>query len=392
MNPPLAHNTAWRDSAQVSAFWHQAAQIDAAAFEFHAAKGWWQTLERLDITLLVGREYEHFILALQAPNGRPRASYFSVPHPSGIAVDRKSSTVSIASTRNPNQIFHFQPLTGFLPRKDIKPPSKIEPVLLPATSSYYPGSLYIHDLAWIGNTLHANATGLNAVVRLSVQGNQFEPVWWPHAAEQQGKHVIERNHIQLNSIAAGKSLADSYFSASSTRIGRLRPSHLRYRVDGQGVIFSGKTREPICTGLTRPHSARLRTGGKQIWVGNSGYGEVGFVRDGKLETVHRLPGWTRGLCLVDDVAFVGTSRILMKYARYAPGLDPAACICGVHAVSCATGEYLGGIEWPNGDQIFAIDWIANSVSAGFPFSAPVRRPLKETAVFYNYRHSPNLKP
>ena len=71
--------------------------------------------------------------------------------------------------------------------------------------------------------------------------------------------------------------------------------------------------------MTRPHSARFRE--QEIWVDNSGYGEVGLVQDGRLQVVRKLPGWTRGLCIIDDVAFVGTSRIIPKYARYAPGLD-----------------------------------------------------------------------
>ena len=45
-------------------------------------------------------------------------------------------------------------------------------------------------------------------------------------------------------------------------------------------------------------------------MANSGYGELGFVSDGRLEVVARLSGWTRGLCIVGDVAFVGTSRVI----------------------------------------------------------------------------------
>jgi len=252
---------------------------------------------------------------------------------------------------------------------------------MPATSAYYPGSLYIHDLAMVGGRLHANAVGHNAVVRLS-DGNRFERVWWPKCIELEGTPVFGRNHIQLNSIAAGTTLKYSFFSASSGKIGRLRPGHLNYPVDGQGVIFSGITREPICTGLTRPHSARLRK--DRIWVDNSGYGEVGFVQDGRLQVVRKLPGWTRGLCIMDDIAFVGTSRIIPKYARYAPGLDAAASVCAIHAISCKTGGLLGSLEWPYGNQIFSIDWIHSSETTGFPFEVPFRKQKRETVLFYSY--------
>ena len=252
---------------------------------------------------------------------------------------------------------------------------------MPSTSAYYPGSLYIHDLALVGGRLYANAVGHNAVALLA-EDNRFERVWWPKCIEVKGSPVFTRNHIQLNSIAAGKTLASSFFSASSDSIDRLRPGHLNYPVDGRGVIFSGTTREPICTGLTRPHSARFRN--KTLWIDNSGYGEIGFVQNGRLQVVRKLPGWTRGLSIVGDVAFVGTSRIIPKFARYAPGLDPASSVCAIHAVSCKTGNLLGSLEWPYGNQIFALDWIPSSVTTGFLFEAPFRRQKRATMLFYGY--------
>jgi uncharacterized protein (TIGR03032 family) len=380
------HTADWRDTAQVSSQWREAANLDSRLLQTRVTKGWWSTLEQLGITLFVTREYEHLVLAFSVVNGRPKTTFFPMPHPSGLTVDRHTRKVYVASTRNPNQVYTFRPLSSLLERSDVKPAADpSSPALMPATSAYYPGSLYIHDLAMIGNQLHANAVGHNAVVRLQ-DGNCFERVWWPKCIEVDGTPVFGRNHIQLNSIAAGSTLAASFFSASSDRIGRLRPGHLNYPVDRQGVIFSGATREPVCTGLTRPHSARLRPtdANPEIWVDNSGYGEIGFVQDGRLEVVRKLPGWTRGLCMLEDVAFVGTSRIIPKFSRYAPGLDASTSVCGVHAISCKTGGLLGSVEWPYGNQIFSIDWITSSVSTGFIFQVPYRKHKRETVLFYSY--------
>jgi uncharacterized protein (TIGR03032 family) len=139
-------------------------------------------------------------------------------------------------------------------------------------------------------------------------------------------------------------------------------------VDRRGVVFSGATRDVIAANLTRPHSARLFGG--QIWVDNSGYGELGYISDGRFEPVHRLSGWTRGLCFSGSIAFVGTSRVIPKYRHYAPGLRPEASTCGVHAIDMSTGRLLGSILWPRGNQIFAIEAIDRQISRGFPFSRP----------------------
>jgi len=187
----------------------------------------------------------------------------------------------------------------------------------------------------------------------------------------------------LNSIAAGPDLDGSYFSASAAAPGGRRPGHRNFAVDGRGVIFSGATREPIAAGLTRPHSTRLRRG--VLWVDNSGYGEVGTVKDGRFEAVARLPGWTRGLAIKGNVAFVGTSRVIPRFRRYAPGLDVDRAVCGVHALDVTSGEILGSLVWPAGNQIFAIDWAPRRMTAGFPFTLATRRrtgPLER--LFYSY--------
>jgi hypothetical protein len=153
-------------------------------------------------------------------------------------------------------------------------------------------------------------------------------------------------------------------------------------VDGRVVILSGYSREPICRGLTRPHSARLHK--KRVWVANSGYGEVGYADQGRLTVARRLSGWTRGLCLTSDVIFVGTSRVIPRFAHYAPGVESTRSRCGVHAICRRTGAILGSIEWPAGNQIFAIDGMPADVTGGFPFGPRSRNRRRETTFFYSY--------
>jgi uncharacterized protein (TIGR03032 family) len=373
------HSAEWRDTAQVASQWKEAAAVTSDVLESRASRGWWETLESLGITLFVTREYEHLVMAMSARERR--VSYFPLPHPSGLTADRKRGKLYVASSRNPNQVFAFQPATGCLQRGDVRTAPDLHAPLVPVSSAFYPGCLYLHDLALVGGELYGNAAGHNAIVRLKSDGT-YQRAWWPKCIETTDGPAFDRNYIQLNSIAAGATLKDSYFSASSAEMGRRRPGHLNYRVDGRGVIMSGRTRQPICEGLTRPHSARLHN--KKVWVANSGYGEIGHAERGRLEVANRLPGWTRGLCLAGDVIFAGTSRIIPRFARYAPGVDAARSLCGVHAINRVTGKVLGSIEWPAGNQIFAIDWMPAAATAGFPFSLRARNPKRETAFFYGY--------
>jgi uncharacterized protein (TIGR03032 family) len=376
------HHAEWRDPAQIVSQWDEARRTDPALLDYTTRGAWWEVLAESGITLIVTREYEHLVMALNAANGRPAISFVRLPHPSGLAIDRRRRVVYLASTRNPNQVIDFRPATGLIPRLDMAA-RPVLGALMPVRSRYYPGSLYMHDLALVGGVLHANAVGQNAVVRLE-EGGRYRRVWWPRCIESEAGPVFGRNHLQLNSIAAGADLRHSFFSASAARLSARRPGHRNFPVDGRGVIFSGATREPMASGLTRPHSARLHRG--RLWVANSGYGELGWIEAGRFAPGARLPGWTRGLCLHGPIAFVGTSRVIPRFRHYAPGLDEAASLCGVHAVEIKSGRVLGSLVWPRGNQIFALDWAPAKVISGFPFSANRRNTRRQIqSLFYAYQ-------
>ncbi|HMV49380.1 MAG TPA: DUF4915 domain-containing protein [Blastocatellia bacterium] len=377
------HHAEWRDQAQVVSQWREAAETDPRLLKHKVRGQWWETLAECGITLLVTREYEHLAMAMRCGQNGPEVSYLRLPHPSGLVADKASGRVYIASTRNPNQVYEMLPVRELMPRLDVK----LEPLancpLMPLRTRFYPGSLYMHDLALINGVLHANAVGQNAIVRLREDGC-YERVWWPRCIETESGPVFGQNHIQLNSIAAGGKLKESYFSASAEKVSARRPGHRNFPVDKRGVIFSGATREPIAGGLTRPHSARLHE--NRVWVDNSGYGEVGVAEQGRFEPVARLSGWTRGLCFHRRIAFVGTSRVIPRFRQYAPGLDVDSSVCGVHALELETGRVLGSLLWPAGNQIFALDWLPAQATSGFPFPVAGKRGTeREKMLFYAFQ-------
>ncbi len=360
------HHAAWRDTAQIASQWQDASETDPQLLKYKVKGDWWQVLAEHGITLVVSREYEHLLMAMTADGDRGQITYMPMPHPSGIAVDRSSGTVYVASTRNPNQIYDLSAVSNVTDRLDVEAEQPSDKPLIPVRSRFLPGCLYMHDLALIGGELYANAVGHNAIVRLSSDGS-WQRVWWPKCIETKDGPQFGQNFIQLNSIASGNSIEQCYFSASSDRISNRRPGHKNYPVDGRGVIFSAATREVVARGLTRPHSARLHD--NRIWVDNSGYGEFGFIEDGGFTPITKLTGWTRGLCFHEGVAFVGTSRVIPRFSQYAPGLDVNASICGIHAVDIKSGKLQGSILWPSGNQIFAIDWLTRATTGGLPFPA-----------------------
>jgi uncharacterized protein (TIGR03032 family) len=369
-------DVAWRDPAQVVAQCRDIGPVSPESLRCEVRGEWWELLERLEACVVVSREYEHLMLALTVTADGPRRSFMTLPHPSGMVFDGDSDRLYVVSTRNPNQLFVLAPARG----------GELDPrgsrgALAPLSVSFLPGRLYLHGLALIDGGLHGSAAGINAIVRLGEAGSH-ETVWWPRSIEFDGCADFTRNYLQLNSIAAGDDLSSSFFSASAATPSRRRPGHRNFPVDRRGVIFSGLTREPVVWGLTRPHSARLHHG--EVWVHDSGYGRVGTARDGRLETFAELPGWTRGLAFAEDVVFVGTSRVIPRFAHYAPGLDVRRSVCAIHALDAATAEVLGSISWPAGNQIFDICILPRTSTLGFPTVAGRRGTRALRSFFLSY--------
>ncbi len=379
-------NNQWRNPLEVVSCWPSCGEVRKEMLQSKVSGKWWSVLNELGMRLIVSREYEHLLMALGSNNKKPEVSYSQIPHPSGIAVDHKRKLVYVASTRNPNQVFTFSPAKGIIARGDIKKSiaNKLlkSDTLLPIKTMFYPGSLYIHDIEIIQDRLYANAVGHNAIVELLPLGG-YRYSWWPKCIEKKGNPDFSVNYLQLNSIAGGKSIRDSFFCASADKMGARRPGQVNFPVDQRGVVFSGKTREPICYGLTRPHSTRLCN--QRLWVDNSGYGELGFIENKRFNSVVKLPGWTRGLFIKRDIAFVGVSKVIPRFYKYAPGLNVKKSVCGVFAVDLKKGKVLGSIQWPSGNQIFSVAGIPSDWTKGFS-SKDRQRDNKEMNknLFYSY--------
>jgi len=385
----------WRYPQQVLEHSLDKPKIDKRLLSWKEKGSFWDLISEKKIQLIVSREYEHLLLTLGSSKGQPQFSFMSIPHPSGIAVDHKEKKIYVASTRNPNQIYTFRPNRGFIKRGDVKQfgfmNQETSNALVPVRVDVYPGSLYIHDLISISGKLYANAVGHNAVVELKSNG-EYAYVWWPLCVDEKGKPKCDKNYLQLNSIAVNTSIKDSYFTASTANPIYHRPGQRNFPVNQRGVIFEGLTRKPLVYGLTRPHSAKLY--GRKLWVCNSGYGQFGFINGGKFESIVALPGWTRGLCLYKQTAFIGVSKVIPRFRNYAPGLIAKKSLCGIYALDLKSGKIIGSISWPRGNQIYGIEQIPNTFSVGFPFdSATMNRENFSKRFFYTYtlKHKNNIR-
>ena len=124
-----------------------------------------------------------------------------------------------------------------------------------------------------------------------------------------------------------------------------------------GVLIDVPTDAVIASGLSMPHSPRWHQG--KLWVCESGTGTLGTVdpSSGHYEPIVELPGFTRGLDFVGDLAFVGLSQI--RETAVFSGLPITERLtertCGVWVVEITSGRILAFLKFEDAlQEIFAV--------------------------------------
>jgi len=192
--------------------------------------------------------------------------------------------------------------------------------------------------------------------------HSFEVVWQPSFISA----LVDEDRCHLNGMAMenGKPRYVTAVSRSNTIDGwRDR------RADG-GIVIDVESNEIVCQGMSMPHSPRMHNG--QLWVLNSGTGELGTVEfnksgKGKFKPKVFCPGFLRGLAFHGNHAFVGLSK--PRYKRF-EGLAleqrlkdaDSEAWCGVQIIDLTTGAC---VDWFRIDgeigELFDVEIIAGAV-------------------------------
>ena len=211
--------------------------------------------------------------------------------------------------------------------------------------AYTTGDLDAHDLAVTsaGQVVFVN-TLFSCLATLSDRAS-FVPLWRPPFISR----LAAEDRCHLNGLALAEG-APAYV----TLVGRsdVADGWREHRRTG-GCVFDVRTSEPVCDGLSMPHSPRVHAG--RLWLLEAGSGHLGFVdARGSFERVAFLPGYARGLCIVGDHAVVGLSK-LRRSRTFADlelgeqlskrGAEPR---CGLMIIDLRTGD---AVHWLRLDGI-----------------------------------------
>lgn len=310
-------------------------------------------LEECATTLIFSREHEHAVGVMTSEAGALNVSYLSLPHPSGIAV--LADRVLVLSTRTPHLLVEMEFLS--------EPGGGGAPTyLIPRFLRVLPGAYYGHEMLAREGRVVFNATGLNEIYSLPLDlrgapSLEYRPAFI---------HGRRDNCMQLNSLAYDRE-GVGYSTCFSAVDSDYRPWKDEYGPLGRGALIRHIDSVSIVNGLTCPHS--VRSVRDELLFCNSGFGELNRVPStgGPSAVISTLPGFTRGLALSGDYAFVGLSRVQADRRHYAPGISPEDSLCGIAAVDLRSGETLSTLWWPHGRQIFDIQLTPSHKHANLQF-------------------------
>ncbi len=214
----------------------------------------------------------------------------------------------------------------------------------------FTGDIDIHEMAYDGaGELWFVNTRFGCLCTLDDTSN-FRVRWMPHFISE----LVPEDRCHLNGIAMVDGSPAYVTALGATDV---KGGWRENKVDG-GLMMHVDSNEIIVTGLSMPHSPRWYR--DQLWVLESGEGTLSIVdpERGTTEVVAHLPGFTRGLAFVGNLAFVGLSQVresaifsgLPIIDRYEERKS------GVWVVNIDSGEVVSRLEFTAGIQeIFAVE-------------------------------------
>lgn len=332
----------------------KAEQTAATSAQYSVSGGLFNRLNQLNISIAL-TSYQSSLLYLIGRNkeGGINIHQTGLLKPMGLSLDKKGGLTLTSGY----QIMRFENVleanqqvnntfdTCYVPRR-----------------VHVTGNLDAHDVGINSNDqpIFIN-TRFNCIATVS-ERHSFVELWRPPFVSA----LVDEDRCHLNGMAMqdGEPRYVTAVSKSDTIDG------WRDRRSDGGVVIDVKTNQIVCEGLSMPHSPRLHKG--QLWLLNSGTGELGVVKMGKdgkgqFEAKVFCPGFTRGLAFYENYAFVGLSK--PRYKRF-EGLALADKLkqadsepwCGVQIIDLTTNSC---VDWfridGNVSELYDLEIIPNSV-------------------------------
>jgi uncharacterized protein (TIGR03032 family) len=239
----------------------------------------------------------------------------------------------------------------------LEPAGRHDACYLPR-AGHVTGGIDIHEMAWAGDELWFVNTRFSCLCTLNGI-HSFVPRWRPPFVTALAPD--DRCHLNGLGLAPDPDgqLAPRYVTALAATD---TPQGWREHKKDGGVLVDVPSGNILVRGLSMPHSPRLVQG--RLWMLESGKGGLGYVdlAAGQYHNIAELPGFTRGLDIFGNLAFVGLSQVRESAVFSGIPIAEKALAernCGVWVVDLRTGQTVAFLRFEDAVQeVFAIQVLA----------------------------------
>ena len=284
----------------------------------------WLAEQQVSLAFTTYQAGKIFFVGLK-PDGRLWVFERTLERPMGLCFSGSSLYVSTLY-----QLWRFENITG---QDEVH--SEFDALYVPQVG-FVTGDLDVHDIAVdnMGQRVFVN-TLFSCLATVS-ESHSFEPLWQPPFISKLAAE--DRCHLNGLAMREGQPAFVTVISQSDIAEG-----WREHRLSG-GCVVDVQSNEVVVSGLSMPHSPRWYR--EQLWLLNSGTGELGWVDFdlGQFVPLAFCPGYLRGLAFQGDFAVVGLSKPRHNQSFTGLALDhrleekKAHARCGLMVIDLRTGD------------------------------------------------------
>jgi uncharacterized protein (TIGR03032 family) len=310
-----------------------------------------EILERFGCSLLVTTYQAGKLVMLRADKGVVNTHFRTFPKPMGLAL--QGGWLAIGTAREIWEYHNVPAVAAKLP-----PEGKHDSCFLPRRA-HVTGEVFIHEMARVRASTGGGArdedhelwfvnTRFSCLCTFD-RAHSFAPRWRPPFVTALAPE--DRCHLNGLGLVDGRVRYVTALGETDT------PAGWRANKKNGGILMEVPSGAVVVRGLSMPHSPRWYRG--KLWLLESGTGTIGTVdlSAGRYEAVAGVPGFSRGLDFLGDLAFIGLSQV--RESAVFSGIPLTERLtertCGVWVVNLVTGRTVAFLKFEDAVQeIFAV--------------------------------------
>ena len=299
-------------------------------------------LDQLGSALLVTTYQAGKLVVVRSDGGVINTHFRAFNKPMGMAVGHGRLAIGAAV-----DVWEFRNVPAVTAKLD--PPGKHDACYLPR-SAHVTGDVQIHEMAYVGDQVLFVNTRFSCLATHDPD-HSFAPTWRPKFIS--ALTPDDRCHLNGLCVVDGRPRWVTALGETDTSGG------WRENKKSGGILIDVDTNEIVVRGLSMPHSPRWHGG--RLWLLESGTGSLGHVdlATGKYEPIVHLDGFTRGLEMVGNLAFIGLSQVretaIFSGIQITERLQETERTCGVWVVDIQRGQVVAFLKFEEAVQeIFAV--------------------------------------